>query len=130
MRDPGAGMRDPVDFCMTREQVKEVLDRVLTWPPERQEDAVEILKGSSSRTLDFGRLYLLEYLLMSGFVERYGYVTGLHAATESAPRINLTGDPYYTDGLRLVVVLSNQTTTLTEAKRRAWESPPMSSQKD
>ena len=93
MRDPGAGMRDPVDFCMTREQVKEVLDRVLTWPPERQEDAVEILKGSSSRTLDFGRLYLLEYLLMSGFVERYGYVTGLHAATESAPRINLTGDP-------------------------------------
>ena len=28
---------------MTREQVKEVLDRVLTWPPERQEDAAEIL---------------------------------------------------------------------------------------
>jgi hypothetical protein len=38
-------MRDAVDFCMTREQVKEVLDRVLTWPPERQEDAVEILKA-------------------------------------------------------------------------------------
>jgi hypothetical protein len=30
---------------MTREQVKAVLDRVLTWPPERQEDAVEILKA-------------------------------------------------------------------------------------
>jgi hypothetical protein len=30
---------------MTREQVKEVLDRMLTWPPERQEDAVEILKA-------------------------------------------------------------------------------------
>jgi hypothetical protein len=28
---------------MTREQVKEILDRVLTWPPERQEDAAEIL---------------------------------------------------------------------------------------
>ena len=25
------------------DQVKEILDRVLTWPPERQEDAVEIL---------------------------------------------------------------------------------------
>jgi hypothetical protein len=29
---------------MTRDQVKAVLDRVLTWPPDRQEDAVEILK--------------------------------------------------------------------------------------
>jgi hypothetical protein len=30
---------------MTRDQVKAVLDRVLTWPPERQEDVVEILKA-------------------------------------------------------------------------------------
>jgi hypothetical protein len=30
---------------MTREQVKAILDRVLTWPPERQEDVVEILKA-------------------------------------------------------------------------------------
>jgi hypothetical protein len=30
---------------MTKEQVKEILDRVLTWPPKRQEDAVEILKA-------------------------------------------------------------------------------------
>lgn len=28
---------------MTKDQVKEILDRVLTWPPERQEDAAEIL---------------------------------------------------------------------------------------
>jgi hypothetical protein len=28
---------------MTREQVKEVLDRVLTWPSKRQEDAVRVL---------------------------------------------------------------------------------------
>jgi Putative addiction module component len=30
-------------ISMTREQVKEILDRVLTWPPERQEVAVRIL---------------------------------------------------------------------------------------
>ncbi len=30
---------------MTKEQVKAALDRVLTWPPERQEDAVEMLKA-------------------------------------------------------------------------------------
>jgi hypothetical protein len=28
---------------MTREQVKEILDRVLTWPPKRQEDAARVL---------------------------------------------------------------------------------------
>jgi len=28
---------------MTKEQVKEVLDRVLTWPAERQENAVRLL---------------------------------------------------------------------------------------
>lgn len=28
---------------MTEDQIKAVLDRVLTWPPERQRDAAEIL---------------------------------------------------------------------------------------
>ena len=32
-------------------------------------------------------------------------------------RTNLTGDPYYTDGLRAVVFLSNQTTSLAETAR-------------
>lgn len=28
---------------MAKDQVKSILDRVLTWPPKRQEDAAEIL---------------------------------------------------------------------------------------
>ena len=34
---------------MTREQIKEVLDRVLTWPPERQEDAADILMSNEAQ---------------------------------------------------------------------------------
>jgi hypothetical protein len=31
------------DFLMTKDQVKAVLDRVLTWQPQRQEDVAEFL---------------------------------------------------------------------------------------
>ena len=41
---------------MTKDQVKEVLDRVLTWPPERQEDAVEILTFMETQSISGLRL--------------------------------------------------------------------------
>ncbi len=74
--------------------------------------------------VDFDRGYLLQDLLMSGFVEQYGYVDGVGAAPSSALRTNLTGDPYYTDGLRAVIFLSNQTTSLTAIERLPWQVPP------
>jgi LssY C-terminus len=73
--------------------------------------------------VDFDRGYLLQDLLMSGMVERYGFVEGVRAAPASAPRKNLTGDPYYTDGLRVVVFLSDQATLMGETKMLPWESP-------
>ena len=73
--------------------------------------------------VDFDRGYLLQDILMSGFVERYGFIDGVHAATMSAPRANLTGDPYFTDGLRGVLFLSNQTKLLSEVEMLPWESP-------
>jgi LssY C-terminus len=73
--------------------------------------------------VDFDRAYLLQDLIMSGFVERYGYVDGVGAAPASEPRKNLTGDPYYTDGLRAVVFLSNETISLGEIDRLPWQVP-------
>ena len=75
--------------------------------------------------VDFDRTYLLQDLLMSGFVERYGYVGGVGPAPASAPRRNLTGDPYYTDGLRAVIFLSNQTTSIGKIERLPWDVPPL-----
>jgi hypothetical protein len=40
--------------AMTKDQVKEVLDRVLTWPRERQEDAAQMLPALEARE---GELY-------------------------------------------------------------------------
>jgi hypothetical protein len=41
---------------MTKEQVKEVLDRVLTWPPERQQDAVRVIESLERQNSDALRL--------------------------------------------------------------------------
>ena len=73
--------------------------------------------------VDFDRTYLLQDVVMSEFVERYGYVDGVGAAPASAPRPNLTGDPYYTDGLRAVIFLSDETMPLVDIERLSWETP-------
>jgi hypothetical protein len=73
--------------------------------------------------VDFDRAYLLQDLVMSGFVERYGYVDGVGAAPTSHPRKNLTGDTYYTDGLRAVVFLSNRAISLGDINTLPWQFP-------
>ena len=56
--------------------------------------------------VDESRDYVLEDLLRAKRVEAVGYVDGAGICLEDAPKYNLTGDPYYTDGQRVVVVLS------------------------
>lgn len=73
--------------------------------------------------VDFDRSYLLQDLLLSGLVDHYGYVEGVGAAPMSAPRTNLTGDAYFTDGLRLVLFLSDRKTVLEDVGRLPWARP-------
>ncbi len=73
--------------------------------------------------VDFDRSYLLQDLLLSGLVDHYGYVEGVGAAPMSAQRTNLTGDEYFTDGLRLVLFLSDRKTTLDAVSRLPWAQP-------
>ncbi len=56
--------------------------------------------------VDEARDYLLGSLLAVGRVARLAYAPGVDAANEAAPRRNLTGDPYYTDGFRAVIILA------------------------
>jgi hypothetical protein len=41
---------------MSRDEVKAVLDRVLTWPPERQEDAAKVLSLMEAQDYNAYRL--------------------------------------------------------------------------
>jgi len=56
--------------------------------------------------VDEAREHLLQSLLVSGAIERFAFVQGMPLVAASDPRSNLTGDPYFTDGLRFVVMLS------------------------
>jgi LssY C-terminus len=60
--------------------------------------------------VDDARDYLLDDLLESGHVAMAGYIRGAQAASRTAPRHNLTGDPYFTDGLRALVMFAESRT--------------------
>lgn len=56
--------------------------------------------------VDESRDYVVEDLLRAERIEAVGYVAGAHACTADDPQRNLTGDPYFTDGKRAVILLS------------------------
>ncbi len=61
--------------------------------------------------VDESRDYLVEDLLRVERVTAVSYVAGVGPCTSEEPKRNLTGDPYYTDGQRAVVFLSQSRTT-------------------
>jgi hypothetical protein len=71
--------------------------------------------------VDEAREYLLQSLLVGGAVEKYGFAAGIPPATVDDPHTNLTNDPYFTDGLRLVAVVSpSATIPPDESQRLNW----------
>jgi hypothetical protein len=60
--------------------------------------------------VDEARNYVLNDLLVAERGAWIGFVPGVEAAPIDAPRRNLTGDQYFTDGLRAVAVLSRTRT--------------------
>lgn len=61
--------------------------------------------------VDEGRDYVMEDLLLAGRVAAAGYVAGVGGCGPATPRHNLTGDPYFTDGKRAVILLTKRLDT-------------------
>lgn len=74
-------------------------------------------------SVDEARAYLLQTLLTHGFVDRFGFAKGAPAATRVQPRRNLTDDPYFSDGMRLVVVLARTPVDPVRIGSLGWEEP-------
>lgn len=73
--------------------------------------------------VDEARWYLEQDLVLSQRVTTLGLAKGVGFASEMEPRHNLMGDPYYTDGLRLVIFFSDVPTSFTKVKLLPWENP-------
>jgi hypothetical protein len=89
---------------------------------------VKITPGSPSLTthvidpeVDLTREYLLHSLLDAGLVAGFGFVKGSTYATRDAPAVNLGNDPYFSDGLRLVIALSSHPRPYHEVRSMRWE---------
>ena len=74
--------------------------------------------------VDEARDYLVQDMIASGFLAAMGYAQGVGAATQSAPRYNLTGDPYFTDGLRAVMFISDKPVPANEITLISWDGLP------
>lgn len=89
---------------------------------------IKLTSKSSSLTthiidpeVDLAREYLLQTLLAGGFVQAMGFVKGSQAAPMSAPAVNLMDDSYFSDGLRLVIQLSDSPIPYSQVRSFLWE---------
>ncbi len=73
--------------------------------------------------IDEARHALIEDLLFSQTLARVGFVKGVGRATPSRPRENLTGDPYFTDGLRVVLIIDKGPISMNQVLAIDWEHP-------
>jgi hypothetical protein len=74
--------------------------------------------------VDEARFYITLDLMGSQSLRSVGYVEGVGYSGREAPRYNYTEDPYYTDGLRVVLVLGDARYALDELEYLPWEKPP------
>ena len=74
--------------------------------------------------VDEARAGLTQDLAYSQSIAKIGFVKGVGTVPKSTPRGNLTTDPYYTDGLRSVLVFEHRPISLAEVEFFPWESRP------
>ena len=74
-----------------------------------------------SPDVDQDRFYLMQDLFLSGAVSRFGFVRGVGVSSMPNPRANLTGEPYLTDGLRLMLFLNEPQRSFNQIDFLDWE---------
>jgi len=71
--------------------------------------------------VDEARLYISLDIAAAQSLRAVGYVKGVGYSDRQSPRYNYTGDPFYTDGLRVVLILGTEHHSLSDIDYLAWE---------
>ena len=73
--------------------------------------------------VDETRAFIIQDLIYAQGLTKVAYAKGVGSAPIYEPRGNLTGDPYFTDGLRAVLWVSSNPTDFEEVEFIEWELP-------
>jgi hypothetical protein len=87
------------------------------WPPVTHEIDPDV---------DEAMFALIEDLIYSQQLAKGGWVKGVGVSTRSNPRRNLTGDPYFTAGYRVVLMFDRRPRSVKEFQFFDWEEGPVS----
>ena len=79
--------------------------------------------GTIDPNVDETREYLLEDLAYAQSLRGVGYARGVGEVPVDAPQGNLTGDPWFSDGYRLVLWVTSEPTDLHEIEILPWRNP-------
>ena len=71
--------------------------------------------------VDEARDYLFSDLGLGGYLARVAFVSGVGETPANRPRPNLTGDPWFSDGLRVVLFVGEQHRSLQDLEFLHWE---------
>jgi len=73
--------------------------------------------------VDETREFLVENLAYNQVLKQFAYVGGVGETPMDQPRGNLTGDPWFTDGMRVVLWIPSELTDLDDIEYLDWVSP-------
>jgi len=79
--------------------------------------------------VDEARTYLFQDLFYAQAILKYGYVKGTGVATISNRRRSLSDDDYFTDGLRIVIWVSDGPISFSDIQVVQWERPDVERRK-
>jgi hypothetical protein len=72
--------------------------------------------------VDDARMFLLQNFWYNQSLRKFALASGVGASDIDAPRTNFVGDDYFTDGLRAVLLVSEDPVAMDETEIVIWES--------
>ncbi len=134
------GRPQDVAFQRARENIHE-RNHLRLWMSRAKYEGVPVFIGQISRDIgvrftkktitthkidpdvDETREFLLENLAYAQSLEKFAYVGGVGEVSKDDPAGNLTGDPWFSDGYRIVLWVSSQPVTIDDVDFLEWRMP-------